>query len=41
MVLALLLRQASEVDPSETAFDRMPTWGKYGILALMLCSLSR
>ena len=36
MVLALLLRQASEVDPSETAFDRMPTWGKYGILALLL-----
>jgi hypothetical protein len=36
MRFALLLRQASEVDPSETAFDRMPTWGKYGILALLL-----
>src|SRR4051812_45373475 len=36
MLLALLLRQASGSEPSETAFDRMPTWGKYGILALML-----
>jgi len=36
MVLALLLRQASAADSSETWFDRMPTWGKYGILAFML-----
>jgi hypothetical protein len=36
MVFALLLRQASGAEPTETAFDRMPTWGKYGILALLL-----
>ena len=36
VLLALLLRQASGTEPTETAFDRMPTWGKYGILALLL-----
>ncbi|MEO5839999.1 MAG: hypothetical protein ABIQ73_27860 [Acidimicrobiales bacterium] len=36
MLFALLLRQASGAEPTETAFDRMPTWGKYGILALLL-----
>ena len=36
MLFALLLQQASGADPTETAFDRMPTWGKYGILALLL-----
>ena len=36
MVFALILRQASGAEPTETAFDRMPTWGKYGILALLL-----
>ena len=36
MLLAFLLRQASGAEPTETAFDRMPTWGKYGILALLL-----
>src|SRR5688500_10663111 len=36
VLLALLLRQASGAEPTETAFDRMPMWGKYGMLALLL-----
>jgi hypothetical protein len=36
VLLALFLQQASGAEPTETAFDRMPMWGKYGILALLL-----
>jgi hypothetical protein len=35
MLLALFLQQAAP-DASETAFDRMPTWEKYGILACIV-----
>ena len=36
MLFALLLQQASGAEPTETAFDWMPTWALYGILALLL-----
>lgn len=36
MAFSLLLQQASTSGTGGTAFDRVPAWGKYGILALLL-----